>query len=289
MDKDLTVKNSEVVLNNNVYSESGFSHMLKVSEVFANSQMIPEKYQNHFSNCFVAVQMSSELGISPLQFMQHSYFTKGKTGIESKLAIGLANKSGLLENNIEFEIKGTGLKMACTASAVLKKNGKRIHFTVPMQMAVDEGWYHERKDKNKNYYSKWKTMQEVMISYRSAMFLIRINMPQVIIGLQSKEELIDVYGEPKVKNITPEKEDLSKLEITEPTMKTLEIEDPPKEKAMGIAEYFERRGIAKEYLEKHINKDYDHFDEEDVEILRNVYTSIKEGQMSVEDFKEMNK
>lgn len=288
MSNELAVKNEQVILNNrlgskkDLYQEDGFNHLLQIANIFSDSNMIPDAYKNNVADCFIAAQMGAELGISPLTFMQNSYSVHGKIGIEAKLAISLANASGILSGLIEYELKGKGDNLECTASATIKQSGKKISFRLTMQQAIDEGWVNKKG-------SKWKTIPELMIQYRSAMFLIRTNIPQVIIGLQSKEELIDVYGEPKVKNITPEKEDLSKLEIAEPTMKTPEIIDPPKKEVTGIAEHFNKLGIEKENLEKHLNKDYNDFDEEDIEKLRNIYSSIDKGQMSADDFLEMQK
>ena len=54
-----------------------------------------------------------------------------------------------------------------------------------MTMANAEGWV------NKNG-SKWKTMPEVMIQYRAASFFGRMNCPDMIMGIYSQEEALDM-------------------------------------------------------------------------------------------------
>ena len=54
-----------------------------------------------------------------------------------------------------------------------------------MKMARDEGWV------SKNG-SKWKTMPEVMIRYRAASFFGRMNCPDMIMGIYSKDEVIEL-------------------------------------------------------------------------------------------------
>jgi hypothetical protein len=54
-----------------------------------------------------------------------------------------------------------------------------------MKMAKAEGWL------NKNG-SKWQTMPEVMIRYRAASFFGRLNCPDMIMGIYSKEEAIEL-------------------------------------------------------------------------------------------------
>ena len=54
-----------------------------------------------------------------------------------------------------------------------------------MQMAKDEGWYGKAG-------SKWKTMPELMLQYRSAAFFQRTYAPEISMGMQTVEEIRDV-------------------------------------------------------------------------------------------------
>ena len=56
---------------------------------------------------------------------------------------------------------------------------------VTITMAVQEGWY------SKNG-SKWQTMADVMLRYRSASFFGKLYAPELLMGLQSVEEAQDV-------------------------------------------------------------------------------------------------
>ena len=57
-------------------------------------------------------------------------------------------------------------------------------------MAKAEGWL----DKNG---SKWKTMPEQMLMYRAATFFCRVYCPEVLAGVQTSDEIIDIgYVEP---------------------------------------------------------------------------------------------
>jgi hypothetical protein len=56
---------------------------------------------------------------------------------------------------------------------------------VTMKMAKAEGWV----DKNG---SKWKTMPELMIRYRAAAFFGRLYTPEIMMGMQTKEEILDI-------------------------------------------------------------------------------------------------
>lgn len=57
--------------------------------------------------------------------------------------------------------------------------------SVSMEMAVKEGWY------GKNG-SKWQTMPEVMLRYRTASFFGKLYAPELLMGLQTVEEMQDI-------------------------------------------------------------------------------------------------
>src|SRR5690606_41472541 len=72
------------------------------------------------------------------------------------------------------------------ALAVEKETGEPIESSsVSIEMAVKEGWY------TKNG-SKWQTMPEVMLRYRTASFFGKLYAPELLMGLQTVEEAHDI-------------------------------------------------------------------------------------------------
>ena len=57
-----------------------------------------------------------------------------------------------------------------------------------MQLALDEGWIQKKG-------SKWRTMPEVMLRYRAASLFGKLYAPELLMGLQSKDEIEDIAGE----------------------------------------------------------------------------------------------
>ena len=54
-----------------------------------------------------------------------------------------------------------------------------------MAMAKKEGWATKSG-------SKWQTMPELMIRYRAAAFWGRLYIPELLVGIQTQEEVLDV-------------------------------------------------------------------------------------------------
>lgn len=82
-------------------------------------------------------------------------------------------------------MSGEGDKRACKAWTN-DKAGERLEGPeVSIAMAKAEGWYEKTG-------SKWKTMPELMLRYRAAAFFGRLYAPDVLMGMQTAEEVIDV-------------------------------------------------------------------------------------------------
>lgn len=159
----------------------------RLANMYAKSRLVPQQFQGKPEDCCIALQMAMRLRVDPFMFMQACYVVHGRPGVESKLAIALANNAGAFRDRIKFKLEGTGPNRTCTAFAHDADTGERCEQTVSMAMAKAEGWISKQG-------SKWQTMPDLMLQYRSAMFLIRLHCPEVLMGMQTVEELADVGG-----------------------------------------------------------------------------------------------
>jgi hypothetical protein len=160
-----------------------FDQLARVAGVFSRSHIIPEQYRGQPDDCFIALHMAIRMGVEPFMFMQNTYIVHGRPGMESKLAIALVNTRGPFEGQIEYEYTGSGDSRSCRAFAKHKTTGKVCESVVSVAMAKNAGWF-----KNEN----WKTLTDLMLGYRSAMYLARLHCPEVLMGLQTVEEIRDV-------------------------------------------------------------------------------------------------
>ena len=159
--------------------------MWDFATAMAKANIIPKHFQNQPANIFVALDMSQRLGVGVMEIMQNTYVVQGKPGFSASWSIGMANKSGVFKGPIHFEEKGTGDGLAVTAYAIVRETGERVEFTASMAMAKAEGW-------TKN--PKYKTMGAYMLRLRAATLLIRTTCPEVLLGMQTTEEVQDVQA-----------------------------------------------------------------------------------------------
>lgn len=165
-----------------------FELIWRVAKMFASSSIVPERFQNNPANCAIAVEMAQRLGASPIMVMQNLYVVYGNPGWAAKFLIASFNQSGRY-TSIRFAFEGTRGKddWGARAWAIEKSTNERLEGPlINLELAKAEGWY-GRKD------SKWKTMPEQMLRYRSAAWFINTVAPEISMGIRTADEIVDVY------------------------------------------------------------------------------------------------
>ena len=164
-----------------------FSLMQRQAALFASSPLIPQHLRNGtpqqaMANCYIAMTIADRMGEDRMTVMQNIHIVHGTAGFKAQYMIARANASGKFKDSIDWEVNGKGQDLSVTAFATLASTGRRVSFTVDMAMAKAEGW-------TKN--SKYQTLPELMLRYRSGTFLVRLYAPEVMLGYQTAEEIDD--------------------------------------------------------------------------------------------------
>jgi hypothetical protein len=174
--------------NNSVFSGiRAFEDAQRIAKALASSTLIPPQFQGQqgFANCLVALEIAGRMNISPFLCMQHLHIIHGRPSWSSAFIIAMVNGCGRF-TPLRFEISGEGDSLACYAVATDIKTQQELKGpTITMLMAKKEGWATKSG-------SKWATMPELMIRYRAAAFWGRLFAGDLLVGLQTQEEVIDV-------------------------------------------------------------------------------------------------
>jgi hypothetical protein len=174
--------------NNSVFSGiRAFEDAQRIAKALASSTLIPPQFQgqNGFANCLVALEIAGRMNISPFLCMQHLHIIHGRPSWSSAFIIAMVNGCGRF-TPLRFEVSGEGDSLACYAVATDIKTDQELKGpTITMAMAKKEGWATKSG-------SKWITMPELMIRYRAAAFWGRLFAGDLLVGLQTQEEVIDV-------------------------------------------------------------------------------------------------
>ena len=164
-----------------------FEDAQRIAKALASSTLIPPQFQGQqgFANCLVALEIAGRMGISPFLAMQHLHVIHGRPSWSSSFIIAMVNGCGRF-SPLRFELSGEGDSLACYAVAKDLASGQELKGpTITMAMAKKEGWATKSG-------SKWQTMPELMIRYRAAAFWGRLYASDMLLGMQSQEEVLDV-------------------------------------------------------------------------------------------------
>ena len=206
-------------------NSNNFEHAQRVAAALVKSDLVPKEFRNNISNAMIALNMANRMKADPLAVMQNLYIVHGKPSWSSSFMISAINASGKF-SALRFVIDGTGDEKGCICWAT-DSTGERLESPkVTIAMAKAEGWFQKAG-------SKWKTMPDLMMRYRSASFFGRLYAPEITNGFQTQEEIIDIQHE----EITPASTTKSIAEsIKSVTKKTVKIPITKEVKAEPVDE-----------------------------------------------------
>ena len=173
------------------------------------------------ANAVIVLDLASRMGLSPLEVAQSIFIIYNKPSFETKFLVARLNNSGKIKGRLKTIVSKDKQSAYCEAIDA-QTNETITGMTVSITMAKAEGWY------NKNG-SKWKTLPELMLSYRAQSFFISQYFPEVKFGLKTTDELMDmpeakVVDEKKIDLNKIAKEETKKKEKTEPEIIEIEPE-----------------------------------------------------------------
>jgi hypothetical protein len=166
----------------------GFELAQRAAKALAASTLVPQQFQGHLPNCLIALEMAQRIGASALLVMQNLYVVHGRPAWSAKFLIATFNQCGRF-SSIRYEWSGERGKdsWGCRAWATEKATGEKIEGpTITIALAKAEGWV----EKNG---SKWKTIPELMLTYRAAAWFVNTYAPEISMGLNTADEMGDTF------------------------------------------------------------------------------------------------
>ena len=192
MASEITTQSAEG--ESSIYKNTdSFEFAQRQAKSLCESNLVPISYQGQkgLPNCLVALEMSKRMNLSPLTVMQNLNIIHGRPTWSAQFISSQIMGCGRFEN-FDYLVKGEGetLEVQCIAKRIADQ--KIIKGTaVSMKMARLEGW-------TKN--SKYTSMPELMLRNRAATFFGRQYIPDLLLGVQTSEEVVDIQP----LDVTPE-------------------------------------------------------------------------------------
>ena len=161
-----------------------FDQLLRAANMLSQTSIIPATYQGKPQDCFVALEMATRMGVSPLVVMQNMYVVKGKPAWAGQACTMFINSCGKFTQvkHVYTGEKGTDSR-GCYVTATRISDGIQVNgVEVTIAMAKAEGWTAN---------TKWRNMPELMLAYRASAFFARVHCPEALMGVQLADEIYD--------------------------------------------------------------------------------------------------
>jgi hypothetical protein len=171
-------------------SEGNFVSAQRMAKALQASTLTPTEYRGNISNVLIAMELASRIGCSVLMVMQNMSPIQGKPAWSSTFLIASVNASKRF-TSLRFRWQGEEGSDSWGCRAVARDTDtdeECLGSLITIAMAKAEGWYQKKG-------SKWQTMPEQMLMYRSATFWTRVYCPEIAMGIRPVDELEDMgYG-----------------------------------------------------------------------------------------------
>jgi hypothetical protein len=173
---------NEIIATQDIETQR-FELVQREAKALMTSDLLPVNFKGNIGNVLIAMEYAKRLDMPPLAVMQSMYVIHGKPSFDAKFFISQIVKR---YGQIHYDLTGQDDEKTCFVWVTDLENGEKITGPeVSIAMAKKEGWYGKSG-------SKWQTMPDLMLRYRAAAFFARTYLPDLILGLQSVDEIRDI-------------------------------------------------------------------------------------------------
>ncbi|WP_418181302.1 hypothetical protein ACNSOL_12405 (plasmid) [Aliarcobacter lanthieri] len=225
----------------------------RMIEQIQHSNVIPEQLRGQTSSLVEIAKMAEHRNVPFLNLVNNLLFIEGKMGWKSTYIISCINKAkDRFSTPLNYKTVGKegddsyGKKAYCYDIKGNLVEGP----TVTLKIAKEAGW----TDKVN---SSWNTLPELMLSYRAATFFGRLYCPDILDGIHTVEELVDIYSSSGslpdeaidkkimefIKNSEVEKQHHSQENFLTPFDEFKEVKPNSSESIEELIEEFENNGF----------------------------------------------
>ena len=155
-----------------------FEQIQRVAVMMSRAGLAPSHLRgdNKVADCILVVAQALRWKSDPFAVAQHTFVTQGKLGYEGKLIAAMVNSSGKLKENLDYVYSGEGDNRKVVVTGTLKGSDRvrEIDGTVAKWRTANEFW---------------KKSPDQMLAYRGAREWARRHMPEVLLGVNSEEDV----------------------------------------------------------------------------------------------------
>lgn len=181
------------------------------AKLMADSDLVPMTYKGKPGNILVAIQMGSELGMTPMRALRCIAVINGRASMWGDELLALVLASPECEWVDESESSDT------QGVCVVKRKGHELHRSIFTVADAKRAGLWEKKGKD-GYPTPWCTYPGRMLKLRARGFGLRDKFADVLAGLVTTEEAIDseeIKEEPAIQPVNTSLKEKLKAQVEE--------------------------------------------------------------------------
>lgn len=164
-----------------VLQPQSFQELVRFAEMAAGSDLMPKDYRSKPANIMLAVQMGSEVGLSPMQAIQNIAVINGRPSLWGDAMLGLVRRDTKCQDVHEV-IAGDGDARTATCTVKRTSSSDTVR-SFSVGDAKKAGLWGKQ--------GPWLQYPDRMLQMRARGFALRDAFPDVLRGLISAEEAAD--------------------------------------------------------------------------------------------------
>jgi hypothetical protein len=173
-----------------ILAPATFAELMEFAQMAARSQLVPPDYRHHPEDILLAIQLGSEVGLRPMQALQNIAVINGRPAVWGDALPGICKASSVFQDLIETWEHEDNPDLL-TAVCVAKRHGAT---PVTARFSVADA-------KRAGLWTKpgpWRTYPNRMLQMRARSFALRDAFPDLLKGLATVEEALDLRpGRPR--------------------------------------------------------------------------------------------
>lgn len=171
--------------------------LVEVAKLMAGAgPLVGKAVRGNVGACLGIILQAGRCNMDPFALSLKTYMVNDQIAYEAQAVAAMIYASPVLDGRLDYEFEGAGDTLVCTVRGRIKGESKERVYTSPPKGSI--------KTQNSPL---WKADPEQQLGYYSARAWARRHVPDVIMGVYTREEVEAIPG--GFVNVTPEKADPS--------------------------------------------------------------------------------
>ncbi|MBF0289859.1 MAG: hypothetical protein HQM14_18755 [SAR324 cluster bacterium] len=166
------------------YQKELLNHNWKLSEILAKSGVVPKNYLNNPHSIFAAITLGQRFGMDPMTAISSVMVVSGKPSFPAQTMLAIVQGSGLLKSGPEFDREYDKANNVIKVTCRVQRQGRTLQ---SKSFSLKDA---DRAGLLKN--TGWQNYPENMMEWRSLAFVLRLEFADILAGIYSTEEMLDV-------------------------------------------------------------------------------------------------